>query len=1066
MCEHTVNLPSTGQSVYGNTIHIINDLREDARFSDRPFVVEEPKARFYAGVPITTTKGVNIGAFCILDGKPRDGLDDVDITFLGDMAETIMSHLDMVRAKAEYGRSTQMVAGLGAFVDGNLREQDESSSSQVPSPPSSNSARKTSAEDSTRLTASDDSSHLPESQPSTPKGRSVPVQQPPESPSVAGIGAPISPPLPSGPGHTNDTKTFSSQSGDLRAQLITPDVQTTFQRAARIIRDAVDVDGAAFFDASIGTYGGLLDTSEEDSSGHSGFASSEPETSNIAGNRHNRRRQSVFGVEGTHCPVLSFSGAPSGVDTENADPRSTKCPSFTERFLRSLLRRHPHGKIWNFDDQGNSSSDDEPSEDSVREKPNQEILDSLQDNGTDETFQRRRRKERSRVDHGRKIQQYFPGVRSFALVGMWDQLKGRWFSACAIWTYSPLRLLSSEGEVNFVAAFCDVIMAEVHRLESRDSDLAKTDFISSISHELRSPLHGILGSVDCLQEHECDEFSRTLVSQIEICGRTLLDIVNHLLDFSKIQQYTRKPSSQVDSSHDRRESLSTVRNTASHGGPRSLSFDVSLGALTEEVVEAAVYSFCSSKDQRTVLDRKVTVTLDIDCSSTVDWRCRIATGGWRRLCINLVSNALKYTTVGHVRISLSSIPAPYPTKAFNAVLKVMDSGCGMSEAFMQNDLFRAFVQEDSLAEGTGLGMSLVARIAKAMGGKVDVQSAKGSGTTVIVTVPVDHPRHDKDRIETQQQVHRSDLHDLSVGIIDFAHTNYSESIGYHPLAEEGNLLLYASLQKTFSELGLEVCKVTPADLRVANIHIITESTLIQWRESQSELDHDRLSEEQAMAALAGRALMVLCGTVASERLLRSSPPKFLRRTHVEFITQPVGPDRLVKSIQACLAALAKECKTSYEKSPAITKVPSHIGVVWGEERLPEPAATWPLQLNGRTTPPPEPNRRDGNDESSPTSVAQDIRTGLPERRRISARGSQPSPTAGVSCFQASEDANGLGRARSTSREHHGAQPVGSEQPQPRTPLLVVDDNVSLPCASLEVICNADPSLRTSTSKFS
>lgn len=61
------------------------------------------------------------------------------------------------------------------------------------------------------------------------------------------------------------------------------------------------------------------------------------------------------------------------------------------------------------------------------------------------------------------------------------------------------------------------------------AEQAKTDFISSISHELRSPLHGILGSVECLQEQEHDPLTEDMIHSIESCGTTLLDIINHLL---------------------------------------------------------------------------------------------------------------------------------------------------------------------------------------------------------------------------------------------------------------------------------------------------------------------------------------------------------------------------------------------------------------------------------------------------------------------------------------------------------------------------------------------------------
>ena len=105
----------------------------------------------------------------------------------------------------------------------------------------------------------------------------------------------------------------------------------------------------------------------------------------------------------------------------------------------------------------------------------------------------------------------------------------------------------------------------------------------------------------------------------------------------------------------------------------SLDADVFLDTTTEEVVEAAFYSFCWSKDQQTILDRKVLFVLDIDRSPETNWNCRIAIGAWKRICINLISNALKYTTEGYVHVSLRAVPLRHK-KRFNAVLTISDTG--------------------------------------------------------------------------------------------------------------------------------------------------------------------------------------------------------------------------------------------------------------------------------------------------------------------------------------------------------------------------------------------------------
>lgn len=145
VCEHTIDLPpedvedGSGPSC---SIHVINDFTKDQTFCDRPFVTGHPKLRFYAGVPITTSRNVRIGAFCVLDDKPRDGLDSGQVEFLHQMSTTVMSHLDGLRARAELGRGTNMLTGLGNLVRSSSagltgRERLPRRSLQDPEPPTS-----------------------------------------------------------------------------------------------------------------------------------------------------------------------------------------------------------------------------------------------------------------------------------------------------------------------------------------------------------------------------------------------------------------------------------------------------------------------------------------------------------------------------------------------------------------------------------------------------------------------------------------------------------------------------------------------------------------------------------------------------------------------------------------------------------------------------------------------------------------------------------------------------------------------------------------------------------------
>lgn len=120
-------------------------------------------------------------------------------------------------------------------------------------------------------------------------------------------------------------------------------------------------------------------------------------------------------------------------------------------------------------------------------------------------------------------------VRQLLFAPLWDAGLGRWFSACFCFSRAPYQMFSKEIELNFLVAFGNSVMAEVSRLVTIAADQQKGDFIGSISHELRSPLHGILASAEFLADTDCDNFQNSLIDTIDSCGRTLLGIVSCLM---------------------------------------------------------------------------------------------------------------------------------------------------------------------------------------------------------------------------------------------------------------------------------------------------------------------------------------------------------------------------------------------------------------------------------------------------------------------------------------------------------------------------------------------------------
>ena len=113
----------------------------------------------------------------------------------------------------------------------------------------------------------------------------------------------------------------------------------------------------------------------------------------------------------------------------------------------------------------------------------------------------------------------------------------------------------------------------------------------------------------------------------------------------------------------------------------------------------------------------------------------------RRVVMNLFGNALKYTDVGKVRISLQSKdiePTP-PSRHQQSIItiSISDTGRGIGQEYLHHGLFAPFTQEDPLNPGTGLGMSIVLQIVRSLGGTIDVTSEKGVGTNVVVSLIMD-----------------------------------------------------------------------------------------------------------------------------------------------------------------------------------------------------------------------------------------------------------------------------------------------------------------------------------------
>ncbi|KAI5197937.1 hypothetical protein AUEXF2481DRAFT_44489 [Aureobasidium subglaciale EXF-2481] len=282
--------------------------------------------------------------------------------------------------------------------------------------------------------------------------------------------------------------------------------------------------------------------------------------------------------------------------------------------------------------------------------------------------------------------------------------------------------------------------------------------VSSISHELRSPLHGALAAIEFLQDTPLDDNQSDLAYMVQACATTLLDTLNHLLDYSTVRATARRKSFDQSAYVDA-DLFGSITEQYLCRLVQDTVEGVYFGHISQQVAysknrHAPGHAFTgvdNPSDPILLMDDYLgvetsavsglvdSVAVYLDMDNCGEWYTRLCTGAWTRLVMNLFGNALKYTRKGHVEVTLRMLKSDDDDEINDAHLMVKDTGIGMSDSFLNNRIYRPFVQEDSLAPGAGLGLSIVKSIVDELGGTISVQSDLGVGTRFDVHIPLSKP---------------------------------------------------------------------------------------------------------------------------------------------------------------------------------------------------------------------------------------------------------------------------------------------------------------------------------------
>ncbi|MDQ8022565.1 MAG: EAL domain-containing protein [Moraxellaceae bacterium] len=245
---------------------------------------------------------------------------------------------------------------------------------------------------------------------------------------------------------------------------------------------------------------------------------------------------------------------------------------------------------------------------------------------------------------------------------------------------------------------------EQQLIASRDMAVAfasmKAQFASTVSHEIRTPLNGVIGTLDMLIASRLPQHQHQLTELAWSSARYLLELVNDVLDFSKLEAGKLELAKQpVDLVQVVEEVLDTL-------APQAFRKGLDLGYAPDGALDARVLG-----DARRL----------------------------RQVLTNIVGNAVKFTDHGSVSVLLRTGPVTDGHRTIR--IEVQDTGPGIAPA-MQKRIFDSFTQGDSLAsrrhEGSGLGLAICRQLVDLMGGKIGVDSQQGSGSCfwIDLTLPV------------------------------------------------------------------------------------------------------------------------------------------------------------------------------------------------------------------------------------------------------------------------------------------------------------------------------------------
>ncbi|MBB5285700.1 PAS domain S-box-containing protein [Rhabdobacter roseus] len=328
-------------------------------------------------------------------------------------------------------------------------------------------------------------------------------------------------------------------------------------------------------------------------------------------------------------------------------------------------------------------------------------------------------------------------------------------------------IFDTEGQVaGAISVFRDISLQVAYETElekarklAEQSVRVKDVFLSNVSHEIRTPLNAIIGFTNLLEEEVREEKSHNYVKYIQLASKNLLELINDILDSSKIEAEQLQLDKLPTSIHDLVESVSVIV----------------MQRAQEKGVQYERY-----------LDPQLPPVVETD-------KLRLS-----QILLNLCGNAVKFTEKGTVKLSITALPPAASESATERTIRfvVTDSGIGIPDEKLHS-VFERFVQasEDTTRKfgGTGLGLSIVKSLVQLLGGTIKAESQVGTGSTFTMDIPF--------RVLDESDLERRDTQRPANG-----GARLSSSLRI--LAAEDNTLNQKLLTALFERMGITITLVS------------------------------------------------------------------------------------------------------------------------------------------------------------------------------------------------------------------------------------------------------------------